>query len=196
MMPGDSEEAMVGYKIREGRRIVGFALNNYPDPEQAYVKFEKPRPSLLAQTAANRISLEYAMSTGEISGAQDVLTYGFIDVARLIIPALARHPSIPKERALEIATSHGTLMAQAIGARMSAEDNASIIFDRPGKAFEISADRTHIEIIDDSIRPNPHQGCPVVHMKNGEIEKIEPVFERFSAWAGHLAVIAHFEHRG
>ncbi len=195
MIPGDSEEAMVGYKMREGRRIVGFALNTYPDPEQAYVTFEKPRPSLLVQAAANRICLDYAERTGRISGAQDILTYGLLDVTRLVVPALTLHPSIPVEQVLAIASNHETITSHAKGARIPAERVDETLFDHPGKTFDVSADQTHIEIIDKSITPNEEEGCPMVHVTNGEITRIEPLFQRFSLWAGHLAVISYNDHR-
>jgi len=195
MIVGDPEEPMVEYKMREGRRIVGFTLKQYPDVEAAYETFERPRPSLLIAQAATRICLDYAHATGEISGAQDVLTYGMLDVTRLIIPALARHPSIPKQQAMEIAASHSTVMAHALGARIPVEQTDATLFDHPGKTFDVSADGSHIEITDPSITPNQERGCAAVHIGDGEIQKVDPLFERFSIWAGHLAFIAHYEHR-
>ena len=188
------DEPATEYKMREGRRLIGFALGHHPDPEELYTTLERPRPSLLIGAASTRISLEYANTTGEISGASDVFMWGMHDVARLTIPSLARHPSIPKEQALLIAASHKTVMAHAIGASIPVEESEELLFSRPQEAFALSGDHTHIEIIDPDIAPNTERGCAAVQIIDGELQ-VDPIFERFAVWAGHLAVISHFDHR-
>jgi len=193
MALGEREVDTAGYKMREGRRFIGFTLGEFPDPEEAYATFETPKPSRLALTAKRHVAQAYREAAGEASGAEDVFLYGMSDVARLVIPALARHASIPKEQALEIASSHGTVMAHALGARLASDASDALIFNRPSTAFAVNPHQTSIEIIDPTIEPNPVKGCEAVRIIDGELVA-DPIFEKFSIWAGQLAVHAHFNH--
>ncbi|HWT39764.1 MAG TPA: hypothetical protein VN081_00590 [Dongiaceae bacterium] len=192
-LAGRSEE-QVNYKMREGRRLVGFALKQHPNPAVFYNTLEQPPLKQLTITAERKIAAEYTEATGEVSGAIDVLLWGMNDVTRLVIGAFTRHNGISKEEALTIATSPESLKSHALGARIPQEKADEVLFNRPGEAYDLSADHSHIAIIDETIKPSHTRGCPVVSIENG-IPIGDPLFRRFADWSAQLGVEALYHHR-
>lgn len=180
-------------RMQEARKLFGYALQT--SAEETYNLLDHPAPGYLPRTATTYITGGFSKKYGVESKADDLLLYGISDTMRLITPLLAMHSHLPKEVALAIAAHPDTIESHAVAANQAQSTSSEVLYNHPGQTFDLSPEQNAIWITGYEIDLKVSRGCPAVEYIEtmGEL-RIEPIFRRFTVWAGELAVHSYFGH--
>jgi hypothetical protein len=176
-------------RMQDARKLFGHAIRE--PAEEAYKNAGSPSLSNLPADMAAYAESAYMSAFERPSRAGDLFLWGVSDTMRLIIPVLNMHRSVQKQTALTIAQHLDTVSSHAVAANFPQSQSSEAIYDYPGKTFALSPNEDAVWISDPSVELRENRGCPAVHFDGHEITS-EPVFRRFTQWAGVLSVEAYF----
>lgn len=172
----------------EAKSLIGITMAS-GEPPAAYDTFNRPPLGDLSDEITLYATEKFIKRFGKEPHTLDLLKVGFEDAAAPIISILNKH-DMPQETALQMAKAHGTLTTTRRLAEVS-DRYFGLISNHLPVRYSIDANEVELS----SALPDfPANGCPAAGKERWGIAP-DPLFTRFSAWAGQLAVYAYYEHR-
>ena len=174
--------------MSETKSLIGLALAS-GQPPVAYDTFNRPPLGDLSHEVVVYATGKFMDRFGKEPHTLDLLKVGLEDAAAPIISILKQH-DMPPETALQMAEAHGTLATTRRLAEVSDRYFGLIANDLP----VTYNDETNDIALSSQLPDFPYNGCPAAGKERWGIAP-DPLFTRFSSWAGQLAVYAYYEHR-
>lgn len=172
----------------EGRALIGLALAS-GEPPVAFETFNRPSVENLADEALAYTTEKFIERFGTEPRTLDLLKAGLEDSAAPVVTILKQH-HMPQETALQMAEAHGTLATTRRLAEVS-DRYYGLISDHLPVRYNTDTNEAELST---GLPDFPYNGCPAAGKERWGIAP-DPLFTRFSSWAGQLAVYAYYEHR-
>lgn len=178
-------------RLREANLTIRFAMQR--SPEEYYETLERPSLAKLVNRAALLTGAEFSHEYNRESEASDLFLAGISDIIPPIKAVFTTNPDLKKEHALKVVRDEQTIATYGLLASM-AQERLYEINIRASEHFRLSDDHAAI-IPTRPLIPSPSRGCEAVNAHHNTVE-MTPMFKKFVAWSGSLAVLSFYEHLG
>lgn len=185
------EESHAHIALQESNRLIGFALNRVPFDDVLVAARSQPNRTMFGYSVADKVIERYTEEVGPLilPSSRYVISSGLRDTGYFIEGTLNSIPhALSFEQALSIFQQPTTVETLALLAMHDpyGRNNTSQLVNSPGESYRPAPDYS-VVIPGEDVQAE-YGGCPVAGDYETMKPKPTPLFRKFVAWSGELAL--------